>query len=709
MHLFFLEPPPEPVPGPAAQFFKPIKFSNVSFFKAHVKQAEALLVEAQKVCDFDEYDVKFDQLIEDLRQYEEDLHNPPDALEVQWYLRVTKMISSLRQHIIALVKKKDDLLKKNTELIKEEMAKRRELSQKSNEILEEYRRAPASSKERSRPAKLSENESEFARSGSGKPEVHSRKRQSPYPRNDESTHPEKRAYFSKQNGHSETDLRQYLNSDKRSLPARPSSPPRRSRSPAHQSRRSPERRYPSPTRSKQYFSPEQRHPSPVREPLIIRRYSPPPHRSPTPPQNSHLPLRRSPSPSRRFALRTQQSHSPPRRSPPPTNRSHSPNRRYPTHTHHPPPHQRRSPMPTHRSPSPTGRYPPQIRQSPPHSRRSPVPTNRSPSPTRRYPPHMRQPPSHARRSPGPSNRSPSPSRRYPPQTRQPHQRQSPAHRSPPTNRRYSPTQQHSRRRSPPSNRRYPSPARHPAPRRSPTRRYPMRPSPRRSPSPSRRFSPPMHQSPHRLQSLLSMDRSPSPGRRHYSHRHLPSNRSPSPRRPQTYPKWLPVSRSPRVSPTRRFPAHSRESSLPLPPGTSPPASDGSPSRDDPRPFIPMSELAPIDTVPKEIFNCRRKPLATCFFCNREHWSHLCVKVNTLEERQDYYMNHNLCFNCGKSHRGITCRITDNLCKWPHCAAIGEHHSALCTRAPYPISFEVVKDYLTYLIRGRQIYYPNNWN
>lgn len=127
-----------------------------------------------------------------------------------------------------------------------------------------------------------------------------------------------------------------------------------------------------------------------------------------------------------------------------------------------------------------------------------------------------------------------------------------------------------------------------------------------------------------------------------------------------------------------------------------------------RPFRPMMELAPIDQVPREIFNARRKPLATCYFCDREHWSHLCVKVNNLEARRNFYMSHHLCFNCGKDHRGKKCRITDNLCKWPHCAAVGEHHSSLCTEAPYPITFEIVNDYLDYLTQGRKIYFPKTW-
>lgn len=81
-----------------------------------------------------------------------------------------------------------------------------------------------------------------------------------------------------------------------------------------------------------------------------------------------------------------------------------------------------------------------------------------------------------------------------------------------------------------------------------------------------------------------------------------------------------------------------------------------------------------------------KPPDPCFFCQGEHYSNYCTVVNTLEDRKEFYENRNRCLKCGRSRNHK--HECFHYCKWK-CGTKGEHHSALCPQAPYPITEKVI--------------------
>lgn len=104
---------------------------------------------------------------------------------------------------------------------------------------------------------------------------------------------------------------------------------------------------------------------------------------------------------------------------------------------------------------------------------------------------------------------------------------------------------------------------------------------------------------------------------------------------------------------------------------------------------PEMEKSPADQ--KTPLFIRLKPSSTCLFCNGLHWSHLCLKMSTVERRFRYLCDHGVCFICGTAHKGA-CADSERVCKWPQCRAINSHHSALCPNVEYPITREVVQAY-----------------
>ena len=65
----------------------------------------------------------------------------------------------------------------------------------------------------------------------------------------------------------------------------------------------------------------------------------------------------------------------------------------------------------------------------------------------------------------------------------------------------------------------------------------------------------------------------------------------------------------------------------------------------------------------------------CLFCRKqEHWSEDCTLVTALADRKKFFVDHNLCFNCGRSnHRADQCRRRSCAkCKY-------KHHRSICDR------------------------------
>ena len=69
-----------------------------------------------------------------------------------------------------------------------------------------------------------------------------------------------------------------------------------------------------------------------------------------------------------------------------------------------------------------------------------------------------------------------------------------------------------------------------------------------------------------------------------------------------------------------------------------------------------------------------KPKPKCIFCIEEHWSDECKTTVTQAQRKKFFVDKNLCFNCGRSgHRG-------NQCRSHGCFKCGsKHHTRLCER------------------------------
>ena len=68
-----------------------------------------------------------------------------------------------------------------------------------------------------------------------------------------------------------------------------------------------------------------------------------------------------------------------------------------------------------------------------------------------------------------------------------------------------------------------------------------------------------------------------------------------------------------------------------------------------------------------------KPTPYCLFCRKQdHWSDSCTVITELVDRKKFFMDHNLCFNCGRSgHRAEQCRRRGCL-KCKH-----KHHTSIC--------------------------------
>ena len=67
-----------------------------------------------------------------------------------------------------------------------------------------------------------------------------------------------------------------------------------------------------------------------------------------------------------------------------------------------------------------------------------------------------------------------------------------------------------------------------------------------------------------------------------------------------------------------------------------------------------------------------KPKPKCIFCSEEYWSDECKTTVTQAQRKKFFVDKNLCFNCGRSgHRGNQCRSRG-------CFKCGsKHHTSLC--------------------------------
>jgi len=65
----------------------------------------------------------------------------------------------------------------------------------------------------------------------------------------------------------------------------------------------------------------------------------------------------------------------------------------------------------------------------------------------------------------------------------------------------------------------------------------------------------------------------------------------------------------------------------------------------------------------------------CLFCRKhDHWSGNCTVVSGLVNRKKFFVDHNLCFNCGRAnHRADQCQRRGCLkCKY-------KHHTSICDR------------------------------
>ena len=68
-----------------------------------------------------------------------------------------------------------------------------------------------------------------------------------------------------------------------------------------------------------------------------------------------------------------------------------------------------------------------------------------------------------------------------------------------------------------------------------------------------------------------------------------------------------------------------------------------------------------------------KPVThVCIFCKKDHWGGECKTVVSLEARKKYFVENQLCFNCGRAgHRANKCRSRGCV----KCRA--RHHTSLC--------------------------------
>lgn len=75
-----------------------------------------------------------------------------------------------------------------------------------------------------------------------------------------------------------------------------------------------------------------------------------------------------------------------------------------------------------------------------------------------------------------------------------------------------------------------------------------------------------------------------------------------------------------------------------------------------------------------------------YLCRKsDHWSFLCTEKATFKEREDVYKARGACTTCARSHAGTCTQKPRHMCNWFNCCAIDQHHTALCSVAPYPIT------------------------
>ena len=74
------------------------------------------------------------------------------------------------------------------------------------------------------------------------------------------------------------------------------------------------------------------------------------------------------------------------------------------------------------------------------------------------------------------------------------------------------------------------------------------------------------------------------------------------------------------------------------------------------------------------------PNQSAYFVVGEHWSVECKTVVTQDQRKKFFVNKNLCFNCGRTgHRGSQCRSRG-------CFKCGsKHHTSICDKKQDPKS------------------------
>ena len=79
---------------------------------------------------------------------------------------------------------------------------------------------------------------------------------------------------------------------------------------------------------------------------------------------------------------------------------------------------------------------------------------------------------------------------------------------------------------------------------------------------------------------------------------------------------------------------------------------------------------------KHLFTLKgENPTPYCLFCRKhDHWSDSCTVVTELADRRKFFMDHSLCFNCGRTgHRAEQCRRRGCLkCKY-------KHHMSICDK------------------------------
>ena len=86
-----------------------------------------------------------------------------------------------------------------------------------------------------------------------------------------------------------------------------------------------------------------------------------------------------------------------------------------------------------------------------------------------------------------------------------------------------------------------------------------------------------------------------------------------------------------------------------------------------------------------------KPTPYCLFC---HWSVNCTIVTALADRKKFFVDRNLCFNCGRSnHRADQCRRRGCVkCKYRHHTSICDRQERENNSSPYGVSLTGYTNY-----------------